>query len=392
MPVQIYINNVYLLATPCADTDYEPKVEEDRSHALKQEKIKTWEAFRKTGNNTSDESTANQNATFANQVATKIVDNFQVTIKNIHIRYEDHIHKFEPESETSASTPSNKFSLGITLAELSAVSTNEDWIEKIMSDHKGIIHKLVKMKSLAAYWNTNNESLFGRLPNEYLVDMIKITKGVTTKVSSIFDFDHLNFALDDGQYSSLLDLVSSCSMHIKSLKYRKFRPSRSITPLVDPKAWFKYAATCILNDIHEKRKKWTWAYFEERRNDRVEYIRLYKFREYGKLTGEDMMNFNNLERKLTFRDITFYRSMGDSQMKKEKLLYNEEAKAKADQQKPDPVQNSWIDWWFKDTKITTNSKTQSEHEDKIPTLTENQIQELYKTVDFDPEAIIQEIS
>ncbi|KAJ1561443.1 hypothetical protein HK096_004696, partial [Nowakowskiella sp. JEL0078] len=172
-PVKVYINNVYLLATPRADSDYEPEEEEDRTQALKQDKIKAWEMFRQAGKNTAlDKTTSNQNASFTNQVATKIADNLQVTMKNIHIRYENHIHKSESESEYLASQTSDEFSMGLTLAELSAVSTNEDWIEKIVDDQKGFIHKLVKMESLAAYWNTNDESLSGKLPNECLAEMI----------------------------------------------------------------------------------------------------------------------------------------------------------------------------------------------------------------------------
>jgi vacuolar protein sorting-associated protein 13A/C len=48
---------------------------------------------------------------------TKIVDNVQLTVKNIHIRYED---------EFSAGAGSN-FSFGLTLKEFSANTTNQNW-------------------------------------------------------------------------------------------------------------------------------------------------------------------------------------------------------------------------------------------------------------------------
>ena len=53
---------------------------------------------------------------YVDRLVTKIVDNLQLTIQNIHVRYEDPI-----------SMPNNFFSLGITLKELSIHTTNSDW-------------------------------------------------------------------------------------------------------------------------------------------------------------------------------------------------------------------------------------------------------------------------
>ena len=57
-----------------------------------------------------------ENETFVESLVTKIVDNLQVTIKNIHLKYED--------DSVLTETP---YSIGFTLDELSAVSTDEDW-------------------------------------------------------------------------------------------------------------------------------------------------------------------------------------------------------------------------------------------------------------------------
>ena len=46
-------------------------------------------------------------------LVTKIIDNLQIVIKNIHIRFED-----------NSSHPQSSFALGLTLSNLSAVSTD----------------------------------------------------------------------------------------------------------------------------------------------------------------------------------------------------------------------------------------------------------------------------
>ena len=68
---------------------------------------------------------------FLAQLTTKVVDNLQFTMKNIHIRYEDKI-----------SDPGHPFAAGITLKELSALSTDENWNPKFISDPTSTINKV----------------------------------------------------------------------------------------------------------------------------------------------------------------------------------------------------------------------------------------------------------
>lgn len=68
---------------------------------------------------------------FISQLTTKIVDNLQVSIKNIHVRFEDHI-----------SDPGHPFAAGITLKELSAFSTDGEWKPTFISEATNTIHKV----------------------------------------------------------------------------------------------------------------------------------------------------------------------------------------------------------------------------------------------------------
>jgi vacuolar protein sorting-associated protein 13A/C len=65
--------------------------------------------------NEHDASEDAKNDTFANQLLTKILNNLQFSITNIHIRYEDDI------------STNHRFAAGITLSELSAITTDENW-------------------------------------------------------------------------------------------------------------------------------------------------------------------------------------------------------------------------------------------------------------------------
>ena len=71
-----------------------------------------------------------KNETFAEQLMTKVLNNLQFSVTNIHVRYEDNV-----------SAP-QRFAAGITLSELSAISTDENWIPQTIGDAINTIHKV----------------------------------------------------------------------------------------------------------------------------------------------------------------------------------------------------------------------------------------------------------
>jgi vacuolar protein sorting-associated protein 13A/C len=72
-----------------------------------------------------------KNNSFMSQLVTKIIDNVQVSIKNVHIRYEDNV-----------SNPGHPFAAGVTLSEVSALSTNGEWEPTFISELTNTTHKV----------------------------------------------------------------------------------------------------------------------------------------------------------------------------------------------------------------------------------------------------------
>lgn len=68
--------------------------------------------------------------TFVEKLITQIIKNVQLNIKNIHIRYEDKVTSPKP------------FALGVTLAELDVVSTDETWKPAITKEDITKIYKV----------------------------------------------------------------------------------------------------------------------------------------------------------------------------------------------------------------------------------------------------------
>jgi len=81
---------------------------------------------------------------------TKIVDNIQVQIKNIHIRYEDTMFFKQP------------LSMGITLERLSIKTTNEEWVPEFIdrtlpaNKHKPL-QKHLDLRNVGFYCNPQDD-------------------------------------------------------------------------------------------------------------------------------------------------------------------------------------------------------------------------------------------
>ncbi|KAG9326243.1 hypothetical protein KVV02_000958 [Mortierella alpina] len=394
-PVRVTINNVYLLCVPKGESEYNADEEAARAQALKEDRLANAELLSTKPTSGMDEE-EKKNATFLNQLITKVVDNVQVSIKNIHVRYEDKL-----------SDPKHPFSAGLTLSELSAQSTDGEWNPTFIHDEANTIHKLATLDSLAMYWNTDSRSLAGKskddalkafveliakakhIPDEHQyilkpvsgkgkVKLYKRYGGDVPKAGVALDFDELGFVVDDEQYKNVLLMMGLFHSFMRQHEFRKFRPVKEITPKKDPLAWFRYAGQAVLSQIHERNRRWTWAYFEERRDDRKAYVELYKNQKLGRNDVEDEERLKNLEWKLSYEDIRLYRSIAKGVLRREKILIEKKV---AEQPK------GWISsWWYGSGNPSTSA---SAEEEDSTTLTDAQKQQLYDVIDYDEKAALQ---
>jgi vacuolar protein sorting-associated protein 13A/C len=170
-------------------------------------------------------------------LVTKIVDNLQITIQNIHIRFEDNI-----------SHPDGKpFSFGITLEQLSAVSTDEKWEEAFIAEAVDRIHKLLNLESFSMYWDSQSAlSLKGLETEAFLGEFKKfilreenrthVLKPITGCGKVIINkrrqpgeaktlvnlfFDQFALFFDNDQYYDLLTLVN---FFVSAERYQKVPP------------------------------------------------------------------------------------------------------------------------------------------------------------------------
>jgi vacuolar protein sorting-associated protein 13A/C len=187
------------------------------------------------------------------------------------------------------------------------------------------------------------------------------------RVKARLIFDELGFVLDRDQYRDALMLVDLFHYFIRHREYKKLQPKSR--PKEDPRAWLLFAGNAILSKIHERNRRTTWAYIKERRDDRLQYIDLFKKKKRGEaLSAHDAAEMQRLEEKLSYEDLRFWRSLARNQLRKENVGM------------PKPQrQATWSEWIWGSQKKEDDT-----------TMTEEQRKELYEVIDWDEKKAITE--
>jgi len=357
------------------------------------------------------EQTEKQGGTFTSYF-TKIVDNIQFTIKDLHIRYEDEV----------AATP---FTFGVTLEEVSAVSADERWKPAFLTQEHKLIHKLVSLKNLALYWNPNEpplkfetvaemarllEKLISRgekteksttSSNHYVLSPVNGSLKLILNKSNIpdkqnpkftfnFEFDDIAFALEEQQYRELIHLADWFNFYAKTEQYRKF-PRPSVRPMEDPKAWWRFAQTCIRSDVAKKTKFWKKEVLDERRKHRLDYITFYKAklrkRNAPKLKEDPTENqrLDELEKVLGVEDILFFRASAEAQLRLEEAQLKSSSK-QVEQQKEASSNRGWVSWIWGGYSGVGNNKEAIIEDAPLVEFTAEQKREFFASVDYDRQA------
>lgn len=410
-PVKINIEDVFILAAPREDADYNEEEETNREFSLKMEKLESAELLKERNTEGMSKEDQAKQQSFTASMTTAIIDNLQVTIKNIHVRYED-----------SISDPGHPFAAGLTLRDFSAISTDGNWKPTFIQGQADSTHKLAKLDALAIYWDTdtkllgigkgsepgaeaqgiNHDELLATFKkmivqeesdtssnHQYIlkpvtgsmgIEMDKTGKTDRAQIKARVFFDELGFLIDDEQYRDALMLVDLFHYFIRHNEYKKFQPKK--TPKEDPRAWLQFAGKAVLDRIHDRNRRWSWDYFKERRDDRKRYVELFKKKKKEeKLAKAETDALEALEKKLTYEDLRFWRSLARNELRKENVGI-----------KKAPQKQTWSSWVWNGGKNPDAAKTEptSGSADDNAQLSEQQRKELYDAIAFDEKKALAE--
>uniref|UniRef100_A0AAY5L059 Vacuolar protein sorting 13 homolog C n=1 Tax=Esox lucius TaxID=8010 RepID=A0AAY5L059_ESOLU len=274
--------------------------------------------------------------TFAEKLATQVIKNLQVKVTSIHLRYEDDI-----------SDPQRPLSMGVTLAELSLQTTDENWKTCILNEAAKIIYKLGRLECLCAYWNVNSP-IFYRGSWQEIVEKLKAD--ISTKDQEMKDYQYIfkpifasakmvinpnaeielktpkaklylevqNIAIEmtKPQYLTMVDLLESIDCMVKNGPYRKYRPDVPIH--TNAKQWWRYCLNSVL-EVHIRRfnRMWSWANIRKHRQTLKAYKASYKAKLLtppGKLRDDQEKQIQDLEKSLDVFNITLARQQAQMEV------------------------------------------------------------------------------
>ncbi|XP_033726256.1 vacuolar protein sorting-associated protein 13A-like isoform X3 [Pecten maximus] len=329
-PVIASIDGVYALAVPNIAIKYNAEKEEKAKQEAKQRRLQQIEEAKQLEAEKNKPKDPKKDS-FAEKMATQIIKNLQVHVKNIHVRYED-----------SYTNPKRPFSLGVTLQELLFQTTDENWTPCILKEAVTQIYKLVRLDSLAVYWNSSSECLDGtdkaailerlktdiaskdkKTQSQYLIKPISLvshlrlntkpeqTKFTIPKIYLTLVFDDIAVMLSKMQYTDILEMLEALERMTLRGVYRKYRPEVAVHQ--HSKKWWHFAMTSVLEEsVRRRRRMWSWDYISKHRKSMRDYREAYvKKLDSKKVPGDVQKKIEECERVLDVFSLTLMRQQAE---------------------------------------------------------------------------------
>src|SRR3989338_1429397 len=173
-PVLIKLESLFVVVSPAGKHAHDPKSYQEKLLATKRSRLQLAEMFAGTNEETNSPSDPNvaessgktapkSGGGFADKLLTAMLNNVQISIEDVHFRYEDDV-----------ADPKHPFVCGATIQSLYVQTTNKDWSPSFFSDAISEIYKLVALNNLSLYWNSDCFSALqsGNLDSAFLSSLI----------------------------------------------------------------------------------------------------------------------------------------------------------------------------------------------------------------------------
>ncbi|XP_017890538.1 vacuolar protein sorting-associated protein 13C-like [Ceratina calcarata] len=295
-PIILCIEDIYIVAVPAADGPYDAEIQKKLRRA---EKRKILEDLKK------DE--ASKIELFDNLLAS-VTKNFQITINNVHIRYEQKLNE-------------SLCACGVCMQSISVMTTNSKWKPGVCAGNLSTIYQLIRAESLSIYMDHDSESAFTSnrcdwdmaaffewknvmhqslqtfgMRNKEFQFLLKpftakikliIHKGNESQTSRMLVdivLHDVAMQVSEMQYLTFCYLYDSLSLATVNKPYVKYRPDG--TAKENPTGWWKYAYDSVLN---YNVRPYNWPRILEHRKS---------YRKYKEACLQSLLRPNDTELKL----------------------------------------------------------------------------------------------
>uniref|UniRef100_A0A0E0AQ59 Uncharacterized protein n=1 Tax=Oryza glumipatula TaxID=40148 RepID=A0A0E0AQ59_9ORYZ len=274
-------------------------------------------------------------------ILAKILDNIQVSIRNVHITYADNYKDqgnfmFGLEfSSLSIQTDPKKQSFAMSLM---AMSRQDEVNKTVEISNVGIYcHHLDEQQGSCdtGGLTETNFSFSHELAHPrdaYLLNPFNVTIFVLANKAGKLDgaprynitveLTALILSIDEIQIQQILNLCDYFSICALRTKYGRYRPSQSSLSKRHKgwqRMWWHYAQRSVLADVRRELRKTSWNYLGQRLDCRRKYVNFYRMKlellQKGQLVSEDILQeLENMDREGDIDDILNYRTIAEQKL------------------------------------------------------------------------------
>ncbi|XP_026669305.1 vacuolar protein sorting-associated protein 13D isoform X1 [Ceratina calcarata] len=377
----IAIEQLYLVAGPININEFDYEAEE---HAILEYKLSRLDSLEARWRADTERDPGYYAASYSSWVnygtslITNIIENLQLNIKDVHIRYED-----------GTTLPDGAgIALGVTIGGLTAQSCDASWIPKSTSwNLTDASFKLMELDRLSIYWNhLKEDEFFGSLNlgdlavamsepksivKNYILSPVNARAHIkrdrserplrsTNKPRIVVDLqlDDVPLCLTDVQYDQIVRCIRGLKDIDRCKQQRRCRPNGSVSAA--PKEWWKYAARCHIGK-HALKPKPTWEDILRRGKENIQYVDI-----YTKLLGTPTMILSpdtkqlreKVEQERSFDELRVLRETAMHRVRPPKILQNSNVNVP----QPRGMLEQWFpQWWgwYSKTSSTNTPSTSS---------------------------------
>ncbi|KAH9508957.1 hypothetical protein Btru_048396 [Bulinus truncatus] len=387
--IHVAIENVYVVAGPITDRQYDAEKEHLLQAALKRQLLERIEQPTLEGVVTK----TNDNPSFAEKLTTSLLNRLQISVRHIHIRYEDTITNGD-----------HAFACGIMLKQLLVCSTDSHWQPRGSDVVPNLMHKMLKMDDLSIYWNPyvpEQHLLKTRLNTDGWRNLLRISIDSHTIFEEDLDFimepvaaqarliintennftlpklfmdftvEEVEILISRQQFLNLINLSDSFQLMRVNQRYRKYHPNISLK--VSPRSWWVYAYSAILEEVI---RPFSWVRIKEHRTKFNKYKNLYKNHLEKPEDKQIKKNLYRFEDELDVTNILIAREQA-------KLEFAKEAPERAT--KLIKKKKGWFHSWFSDSEEddVIIDVDQAHKKDWLSSLTAEEKEKLYDSIGYD---------
>uniref|UniRef100_A0A2K6FE78 Vacuolar protein sorting 13 homolog D n=1 Tax=Propithecus coquereli TaxID=379532 RepID=A0A2K6FE78_PROCO len=326
-PWVISISSLHLIGAPEKIQDFndekEKLLERERKKALLQALEEKWKNERQQkGESYWYSVTAS--------VVTRIVENIELKIQDVHLRFEDGI-----------TNPSHPFAFGICIKNVSMQNAVNEPVQKLMRK------KQLDVAEFGIYWDVDC-TLLGDLPqvelqeamaksmesrsHHYVLEPVcasallkrncskePLRSRHSPRIECDIQLETIPLKLSQLQYRQIMEFLKELERKERQVKFRKWKPKVAISK--NCREWWCFALNANLYEIREQRKHCTWDFMLHRARDAVSYTDKYFSKlKGGLLSAEDKEEMCRIEEEQSFEELKILRELVHDRFHKQEEL------------------------------------------------------------------------